>query len=158
MAFNKIPETESDLWRKQIGDLLKSGKYILKRDGWSMPPPEYFIAAGFPADFIEPLVETIKSDGTWKGSLWKDQVRALNVISKMQALPQDTKLDDIPYDLVREFSQVYIAEQEGIYYLTFLRGLEQLFGLKARGCLGRGSQASEIIKVIHEHLGMEQRY
>ena len=59
-----IPETESDLWRKQIGDLLKSGKYVLERDGWTSGiSTEYFIKAGFPKDFIEPLVETETSDG-----------------------------------------------------------------------------------------------
>ena len=56
-----------------IADLLKSGKYELERDGWSQFKPEYFIECGFPKSFIDPLISTFVSDGTWKGSLWKDE-------------------------------------------------------------------------------------
>ena len=51
-----------------IADLIKSGKYELERDGWSQLKPEYFIECGFPQSFIDPLITTFVSDGTWKGS------------------------------------------------------------------------------------------
>ena len=60
-----------------IADLLKSGKYELERDGWSQLKPEYFIECGFPKSFIDPLITTFVSDGTWKGSLWKDQDKGI---------------------------------------------------------------------------------
>jgi len=158
-----IPETESDLWRKQIGDLLKSGKYVLERDGWSMFEAEHFIEAGFPKDFIEPLVETQKSDGTWKGSYWKDENKGIIAHGKMTEearkisdqndgkMPEDW-MDQVPQDVRDQFLEVYIPELKGVNYLHFLRALEKLFGVKSESYFGRGSRAGGIIKVIQEKL------
>ena len=161
-----IPETESDLWRKQIGDLLKSGKYVLERDGWTSGiSTEYFIEAGFPKDFIEPLVETETSDGTWKGSFWKDEDKGIIAHGKMTEaarkiadnndgkMPEDW-MDQVPQDVRDQFLEVYIPELKGINYLHFLRALEKLFGVESQSFFGRGSQAGGIITVIHEKLGI----
>ena len=158
-----IPETESDLWRKDIADLLKSGKYVLERDGWSMLKPEHFIEAGFPKEFIEPLVETEKSDGTWKGSYWKDENKGIIAHGKMSeaarkiadnndGIMPDDWLELVPKDVRDPFLEVYIPELTGVNYLRFLRALEKLFGVKSESYFGRGSQAGGIIRVIHEKL------
>jgi len=158
-----IPETESDLWRKQIGDLLKSGKYVLERDGWTMFEAEHFIEAGFPKDFIEPLVETETSDGTWKGSYWKDENKGIIAHGKMQEAARkiadnnDGKMPDdwlelVPRDVVEQYSAVFIPELKGVNYLHFLRALEKLFEVESQSFFGRGSQAGGIIKGIQEKL------
>ena len=61
-----------------ISKLLKSGEYELERDGWSQFKPDFFIELGFPKSFIDPLITTFVSDGTWKGSLWKDHDKELS--------------------------------------------------------------------------------
>ena len=55
-------------------------------------------------------------------------------------------------EIYKKFTDVYIPEQKGVYYLDFLYALEKLFGVTATGCIGRGSQAGGIIKVIQEKL------
>ena len=70
--------------RETIAELLVSGKYKLERDGWTQCKPEYFTDEGFPNEFIEPLVKTFKSDGTWKGSLWKND-SGIIVLGEMQS-------------------------------------------------------------------------
>ena len=153
--------------RKQISDLLKSRKYKLERDGWTNFDPKHFLEAGFPKEFVEPLIQTWKSDGTYKGSLWKDDMKGIIAHREMQEaarkIGQDHKgkmPDDwtnyVPKDVMEKFMAVYIPEQKGVYYLTFLQALERLFGVKARGCLGRGSQAGQIINVVHKHLGIDE--
>ena len=160
-----IPETESDLWRKQIGDLLKSGKYVLERDGWTMFEAEHFIEAGFPKDFIEPLVETETSDGTWKGSYWKDENKGIiahgkmceaarKIADKNNGTMPDDWTNQVPKEVLENFLEVYIPELKGVNYLHFLRALETLFGVKSESYFGRGSQAGGIIRVIHEKIGI----
>jgi len=161
-------QSESNL-QKQIGDLLKSGKYKLERDGWTNYDPKEFLEAGFPKEFVEPLIQTWKSDGTYKGSLWKDDAKGIIALGEFQAaarkIADDHNLKDgdpmpsnwtdlVPKPIMKKFMEVYIPEQKGVYYLTFLRGLEKLFGVTARSCQGRGYQAGAIINVIHKHLGI----
>ena len=159
-------QSESNL-QKQIGDLLKSGKYKLERDGWTNYEAKYFIEAGFPKEFVEPLIHTFKSDGTWKGSLWKDENKGIIALREMQEAARKIAdehkdkmpsnwTDLVPKPVMEKFMEVYIPEQKGVYYLTFLRGLEKLFGLTAQGCLGRGWQAGAIINVVHKHLGIDR--
>jgi hypothetical protein len=59
--------------KDRITEILKSGDFVLEADGWGELEPAYFYKAGFPKEFIDPLVTTFKSDGSWKGSLWKDE-------------------------------------------------------------------------------------
>jgi len=149
-----------------IADLIKSGKYELERDGWSQLKPEYFIECGFPKSFIDPLITTFVSDGTWKGSLWKDEDKGIIAFNELrnearkltkEQLASNEWLQYIDQDVVRRFEDVYIHESKGVYYLTFLRALTDLFGIKAgQAYHGRGSQAGYYIKAIHEHLGINK--
>ena len=148
--------------RETIAELLVSGKYKLERDGWTQFKPEYFTDEGFPNEFIEPLVKTFKSDGTWKGSLWKndsgiivlgEKQREARKLTEEQAHdPNWTKFID--QDVLKRFMDVYIPEAKGVYYLDFLYALCELFGVEAEGALGRGSQAGHCINAIHQHLGI----
>ena len=40
------------VWMNKITKLLKSEKYVLRRDGWQIFRADYFIKAGFPEIFI----------------------------------------------------------------------------------------------------------
>ena len=51
--------------------------------------------------------------------------------------------------IMKKFNEVYISEASGVYYLTFLRALVELFEVEAGTALGRGFQAGEYITVIH---------
>ena len=148
-----------------IADLLKSGKYELQRDGWSQFPPDFFIELGFPKSFIDPLITTFVSDGTWKGSLWKDQDKGIIAIGQLkeeaqkltkEQVKQDNWLDLIDQDVLKRFTDVYIPESKGVSYLSFLRALTKLFELKTEYYNGRGFQAGEYIRKIHEHLGVNK--
>lgn len=150
--------------QKIIGDLLKSGKYILLRDGHTNYKPEMFVKAGFPKEFIDPIVNTWKSDGTYKGSLWKDEIvgavvhgdmtREAEKLTKEQRKdPEWTKFID--QDVLNRFIEVYIPEQKGVYYLSFLYAICDLFGVEADGAIGRGSQAGNCINAIHKHLDID---
>ena len=148
-----------------IADLLKSGKYELERDGWTQYEPDFFIKLGFPKSFIDPLITTFVSDGTWKGSLWKDEDKGLiamiqirNEAQKLtkEQLENGEWLQYIDQDVVRRFEDVYIHESKGVSYLSFLRALTQLFELKTEYYNGRGFQAGEYIRKIHEHLGINK--
>ena len=148
-----------------IADLIKSGKYELERDGWSQIKPAYFIKLGFPKSFIDPLISTFVSDGTWKGSLWKDEDKGLIAINQIrneaqkltkEQLENGEWLQYIDQDVVRRFEDVYIHESKGVSYLSFLRALTQLFELKTEYYNGRGFQAGEYIRKIHEHLGINK--
>ena len=58
---------------------------------------------------------------------------------------------------MEKFMGVYVPESKGVYYLTFLRALTDLFELKADQVYhGRGSQAGEYIRTIHKHLGINK--
>ena len=157
--------------RKEIGDLLKSRKYKLERDGWTQFNASYFVKAGFPKAFIEPLIQTFKSDGSYKGSLWKDDMKGIiawrEMSSAVRKLADDHNLkegdpmpDDwtklVPSSVLDAWNEVYIPEQKGVYYLDFLRALERLFGVKAEGYMGRGYQAGAIINAVHKHLGIDE--
>ena len=148
-----------------IAKLLKSGEYELERDGWSQFKPDFFIKLGFPKSFIDPLITTFVSDGTWKGSLWKDQDKGLIAINQIrneaqkltkEQLENGEWLQYIDQDVVRRFEDVYIHESKGVSYLSFLRALTQLFELKTEYYNGRGFQAGEYIRKIHEHLGINK--
>ena len=148
-----------------IADVLKSGKYELERDGWTQYEPDFFIKLGFPKSFIDPLITTFVSDGTWKGSLWKDQDKGLIAINQIrneaqkltkEQLENGEWLQYIDQDVVRRFEDVYIHESKGVSYLSFLRALTQLFELKTEYYNGRGFQAGEYIRKIHEHLGINK--
>jgi len=148
-----------------IAKLLKSGKYELERDGWSQYKPDFFIKLGFPKSFIDPLISTFVSDGTWKGSLWKDEDKGLIAINQIrneaqkltkEQLENGEWLQYIDQDVVRRFEDVYIHESKGVSYLSFLRALTQLFELKTEYYNGRGFQAGEYIRKIHEHLGINK--
>ena len=182
-----------------ISKLLKSGEYVLERDGWSQMKPEYFIEAGYPKSFIDPLVSTFHSDGTIKGSLWKndscyywhrvwcdllEEIRYKTKIDDLTTIPLTEFLDLVNntkviykdvriYDkehketgrktvvlegnhIMKKFNEVYISEASGVYYLTFLRALVELFEVEAGTALGRGFQAGEYITVIHKHLGINK--
>jgi len=145
--------------KDRIAEILKSGDFVLEADGWSELEPEYFYKAGFPKEFIDPLVTTFKSDGSWKGSLWKDEGRALAVLAKIRALPKGTKEEDIPDEIVKEFNEVYVAEAVGVYYLTFLRELAKLFGVEeaGQGYIGRGFAASAYKEAIEAKVGLQTR-
>ena len=157
-----IPFSDKEI----IADLLKSGKYELERDGWSQMKPEYFIKAGFPKSFIDPLITTFVSDGTWKGSLWKDENKAIIAYNQLKSeaqkltdkqVKQDNWTKLIDQDVLKRFLEVYIHESKGVYYLTFLRALTDLFGVKAgQAYHGRGSQAGYYIRAIHNHLGINK--
>ena len=148
-----------------IAKLLKSGEYELERDGWSQFKPDFFIKLGFPKSFIDPLITTFVSDGTWKGSLWKDEDKGLIAINQIrneaqkltkEQLENGEWLQYIDQDVVRRFEDVYIHESKGVSYLSFLRALTQLFELKTEYYNGRGFQAGEYIRKIHEHLGINK--
>lgn len=149
-----------------ISKLLKSGEYELERDGWSQFKPDFFIKLGFPKSFIEPLISTFVSDGTWKGSLWKDEDKGIIAFNQLrneaqkltkEQVKQDNWLDLIDQDVLKRFKEVFIPESKGVYYLTFLRALTDLFGVKAgQAYHGRGSQAGYYIRAIHEHLGINK--
>ena len=148
-----------------IADLIKSGKYELERDGWSQIKPAYFIKLGFPKSFIDPLISTFVSDGTWKGSLWKDEDKGIIAMNQLrneaqkltkEQLENGEWLQYIDQDVVRRFEDVYIHESKGVSYLSFLRALTQLFELKTEYYNGRGFQAGEYIRKIHEHLGINK--
>ena len=50
-----------------------------------------------------------------------------------------------------------IPESKGVYYLTFLRALTDLFGVKAgQDYHGRGFQAGYYVRAIHNHLGINK--
>ena len=154
------------IWLQEtISKLLKSGKYELERDGWTQYEPDFFIKLGFPKSFIDPLITTFVSDGTWKGSLWKDEDKGLIAINQIrneaqkltkEQLENGEWLQYIDQDVVRRFEDVYIHESKGVSYLTFLRALTQLFELKTEYYNGRGFQAGEYIRKIHEHLGINK--
>ena len=149
-----------------IADLIKSGKYELERDGWSQLQPEYFIELGFPKSFIDPLISTFVSDGTWKGSLWKDEDKGIIAINQLrneahkltkEQMNQVDWIELVDQDVLKRFMEVYIPESKGVYYLTFLRALTDLFGVKAgQAYHGRGSQAGYYIRAIHEHLSINK--
>ena len=148
-----------------IADLLKSGKYELERDGWSQIKPAYFIELGFPKSFIDPLISTFVSDGTWKGSLWKDEDKGIIAFNQLrneaqkltkEHAMQDNWLELIDQDVLKRFEEVFIPESKGVSYLTFLRALTKLFELKTEYYNGRGFQAGEYIRKIHEHLGINK--
>ena len=147
-----------------IADLIKSGKYELERDGWSQLKPEYFIECGFPKSFIDPLITTFVSDGTWKGSLWKDQDKGISAFNQLRnevlKLTKEQITENwhtlIDQDVLRRFEEVYIHESKGVDYLRFLRALTKLFELKTEYYNGRGFQAGEYIRKIHEHLGINK--
>ena len=149
---------------QKISDLLTSGKYILERDGHTQVKPEFFIEEGFPKEFIDPIVKTYKSDGTWKGSLWKNdsgiialremQTEARKLTKEQAKDPNWTQYID--QDVLKRFLEVYIPEAKGVYYLDFLYALCELFGVKADGALGRGSQAGNCINAIHSHLDINR--
>ena len=127
--------------KERVTEILKSGDFELEADGWTQYAPEYFYKSGFPKEFIDPLVTTFKSDGSWKGSLWKDQNRALVVLAKIR---EYENVDDIPEDIVQEWNEVFIAEATGVYYLEFLYALAKLYGVEEAGASfnGRGFRAS----------------
>ena len=148
-----------------IADLIKSGKYELERDGWTQYEPAYFIELGFPKSFIDPLITTFVSDGTWKGSLWKDQDKGIIAMNQLrneaqkltkEQVKQDNWLDLIDQDVLKRFNEVFIPESKGVDYLRFLRALTKLFELKTEYYNGRGFQAGEYIRKIHEHLGINK--
>ena len=148
-----------------IADLLKSGMYELERDGWTQYEPDFFIKLGFPKSFIDPLITTFVSDGTWKGSLWKDEDKGIIAFNQIrneaqkltkEELENGEWLQYIDQDVVRRFEDVYIHESKGVSYLSFLRALTQLFELKTEYYNGRGFQAGEYIRKIHEHLGINK--
>ena len=165
-ADNLNKDLDKLMIQRIIADLLKSGKYELERDGWSQMKPEYFIEAGFPKSFIDPLITTFVSDGTWKGSLWKDENKAIIAYNQFKSeaekltvkqVKQDNWTELIDQDVLKRFLEVYIHESKGVYYLTFLRALTQLFELKPSEVYhGRGSQAGEYIRTIHKHLGINK--
>ena len=127
--------------KERVTEILKSGDFELEADGWTQYAPEYFYKSGFPEEFIEPLIATFKSDGSWKGSLWKDQNRALVVLAKIR---EYENVDDIPDEIVKEFDEVYIPVAQGVYYLDFLYALAKLYGVEEVGASfnGRGFRAS----------------
>ena len=127
--------------KERVTEILKSGDFELEADGWTQYAPEYFYKSGFPEEFIEPLIATFKSDGSWKGSLWKDQNRALVVLAKIR---EYENVDDIPDEIVKEFDEVYIPVAQGVYYLDFLYALAKLYGVEEAGASfnGRGFRAS----------------
>ena len=154
------------IWLQEtISKLLKSGKYELERDGWTQYEPDFFIKLGFPQSFIDPLITTFVSDGTWKGSLWKDEDKGIIAMNQLrneaqkltkEQPKQDNWLDLIDQDVLKRFSEVFIPESKGVSYLSFLRALTQLFELKTEYYNGRGFQAGEYIRKIHEHLGINK--
>ena len=160
-----MTDKEKTWLQETISKLLKSGKYELERDGWTQYEPDFFIKLGFPQSFIDPLISTFVSDGTWKGSLWKDEDKGLIAINQIrneaqkltkEQLENGEWLQYIDQDVVRRFEEVYIHESKGVSYLTFLRALTKLFELKTEYYNGRGFQAGEYIRKIHEHLGINK--
>jgi hypothetical protein len=152
---------EKESMQKIVGDLLKSGKYVLVRDGWEQLKPEFFIEQGFPKELIYPIVKTYKSDGTYKGSLWKDTTKGAVVHGDMtrevDKLSDEQRKDPewlqlIDQKVLKRFLEVYIHEAKGVYYLDFLYALCKLFGVEPKSALGRGSQAGKCINAIHKHL------
>ena len=139
--------------KERIAKILKSGDFVLEADGWTQYEPEYFYEAGFPEEFIEPLITTFKSDGSWKGSLWKDQDRALVVLAKIR---EYKTVDEIPDEIVKEFDEVYIPVAHGVYYLDFLYALAELYGVEKAGAafIGRGFRASAYKDAIEKAIGL----
>tara|TARA_B110000014_G_C20098750_1_gene576341 strand:- start:1286 stop:1741 length:456 start_codon:yes stop_codon:yes gene_type:complete len=143
--------------KEKVTEILKSGNFELERDGWTQYEPEYFYKAGFPKEFIDPLITTFKSDGSWKGSLWKDEGKALAVLSRIRELPEDTPAELIPEDIVQEWNKVFIAEATGVYYLEFLYALAELYGVEKAGAAfsGRGFRAGAYKDAIETAVGLE---
>jgi hypothetical protein len=151
--------------KERIAEILKSGDFVLEADGWGNYKPDYFLKAGFPKDFIEPLISTFKSDGTYKGSLWTDPNKGVLVWHELareakkltdEQVSSNNWLDYVDHDVVRRFEEVYIPEQTGVYYLSFLYDLAKLFGVEkaGQGYIGRGFTASAYKEAIEKAVGL----
>ena len=151
-----------------ITEVLKSGDFVLEADGWGYYEPAYFLQAGFPVDFVEGITHTTKSDGTWKGSMWKDQEKGILALGQMRNAASEVKekngdvlpenwLDLIPKKVREDFLEVYIDEQTAVYYLTFLRELARIFGVQDAGSqyIGRGFAARAYVEAINEAVGLK---
>ena len=115
-------------------------------DGHGTFKPKFYIKMGFPDDFVNNHITEIVSDGTWKGSLWKDQDKAIAVIAEIRSIP---KGKPIPEDLEKRFTEVYIPKVTGINNLDFLFGLCNAVKVDPENpFIGRGFQARHLVEVL----------
>ena len=73
-----------------------------------------------------------------------------------EQVKQENWLSLIDQDVLKRFNEVFIPESKGVDYLRFLRALTKLFELKTEYYNGRGFQAGEYIRKIHEHLSINK--
>lgn len=133
-------------------ELIKALKALSKEqwedleDGHGTFKPKFYTEMGFPDHFVKNHMTEIVSDGTWKGSLWKDQDKAIAVIAEIRSIP---KGKPIPEDLEKRFTEVYIPKVTGINNLDFLFGLCDAVKVHTGNpFIGRGFQARHLVGVL----------
>ena len=131
---------------------LNSEQWESITDGHTTFKETFYTKMGFPEEFVKNCVETIKSDGTYMGSVWKDEMKAIVTIRKIQEYKRE---EDIPEDLVKEFNENFISEQRCVYSLTFLRRLAHKLGVEYESCMGRGREARYIVTALQKSLKVE---
>ena len=85
---NTIRNDNPIIWINQITKLLKSEKYVLLRDGWTIFEPEHFIKLGFPDRLIRELVKDHDLDGveTARGVYYLDFLYRLKTLFNVEAV------------------------------------------------------------------------
>jgi hypothetical protein len=128
---------------------LKKEQWEDLNDAYSNMKTKYYTDMGFPDEFVKKFMTEFESDGTYTGSLWKDPMKAIAILSEIRRIP---KGQELPQELVARFNEQYIPKTIGIYSLDFLKGLAKELEIEYDTCLGRGRQARYIISAIQSSL------
>lgn len=137
---------------RQVLENLKPEDWDDLADGHSNNKPKFYEDLGFEKSHYEKYIKEFESDGTWKGSLWKDQGKALAVIAELRRIP---KSKPIPKALEKRFNEVYIAKVKGIYNLTFVMGICNELNISFGDFIGRGFQAQECVRELKKFVGIK---
>ncbi len=114
-------ETQQDEFRNQLIIALKSDSQLIP-DGHGYYLPEYYYHMGFPIEFVDLHVRKHESDGTYKGTIYKDNF---------------TK------------TRHYVV---GVDNLEMLESIAELFNLKIPFFYGRGRKALALVRAINSYI------
>jgi len=135
---------KQELKQQTITALKKN--FELEGDGHTMFNPEYYTKMGLPKELVDKNIKVHKSDGSWKGSFWKDEGKALVVMAEIRSLPKNKS---IPDKLSKRFAEVYQPELKGVYNLDFLYSVCEVLEIKTDNpFIGRGFQAQHLVEKI----------